>query len=82
MATGEVKWFNNAKGWGFIVPQGGSEDIFVHFSAIQGSGYKTLIAGQYVSFELEKGERGLHATNVTPVNLVEQAEEMEEDAMA
>ncbi|KTD21046.1 cold-shock protein [Legionella londiniensis] len=64
MARGEVKWFNNAKGWGFIVPEGGGDDIFVHFSAIQGAGYKTLIAGQQVSFDLERGERGLHATNV------------------
>lgn len=72
MATGEVKWFNNAKGWGFIVPEGGGEDIFVHFSAIQGTGYKTLIPGQQVSYDLEKGERGLHASNV--VGLSESAE--------
>lgn len=64
MATGEVKWFNNAKGWGFIVEEGNDEDIFVHFSSIQGTGYKTLVAGQPVSFNLEKGERGLHATEV------------------
>lgn len=65
MTKGEVKWFNNAKGWGFIVPAGGGDDIFVHFSAIDGAGYKTLIAGQMVNFELERGDRGLHATNVT-----------------
>ena len=82
MATGEVKWFNNAKGWGFIVPQGSSEDIFVHFSAIQGSGYKLPTAGQCVTFDLEKGERGLHAINVTPVKLVEQTAKMDEDAVA
>lgn len=64
MPTGEVKWFNNAKGWGFIIPQGGGEDIFVHFSAIQGTGYKTLTAGQSVDYTVEKGQRGLHATNV------------------
>ena len=64
MATGEVKWFNNAKGWGFIVPEQGDGDIFVHFSAIVGDGYKTLIPGQQVSFDLEKGDRGLHASNV------------------
>ena len=75
MASGEVKWFNNAKGWGFIVPEGGGDDIFIHFSAIQGTGYKTLIAGQTVHFDLEKGERGLHAANV----LVALAEE---DALA
>lgn len=68
MATGEVKWFNNAKGWGFIVPEGGGDDIFVHFSAIQGTGYKTLLAGQQVSFDLIRGERGLHATCVSVLN--------------
>lgn len=73
MAKGEVKWFNNAKGWGFIVPEGGGDDIFVHFSAVCGTGYKTLIAGQNVSFDLEKGERGLHAANV--IALTEVAEE-------
>lgn len=64
MATGEVKWFNNAKGWGFITADKGEEDIFVHFSAIEGTGYKTLIAGQTVKFDLQRGERGLHAINV------------------
>lgn len=64
MSTGEVKWFNNAKGWGFIVPEKGGDDIFVHFSAIQGTGYKTLLPGQPVSYEVQKGERGLHASNV------------------
>ncbi len=75
MARGEVKWFNNAKGWGFIIPEGGGDDIFVHFSAIGGTGYKTLVAGQTVYFELEKGERGLHATNVSALNeIAEEAE--------
>ena len=73
MATGEVKWFNNAKGWGFIIPEGGGEDIFVHFSAIQGTGYKTLVPGQAVSYDLEKGERGYHASN--DVASAEQKEE-------
>jgi len=68
MATGEVKWFNNAKGWGFVVPEQGGEDIFVHFSAIQGTGYKTLSAGQIVSFDIEQGERGLHATNIVALS--------------
>ncbi len=72
MAKGEVKWFNNAKGWGFIVPEQGGTDIFVHFSSIQGTGYKTLSPGQIVSFELEDGDRGLHATNVNV--LAEEAE--------
>lgn len=75
MAKGEVKWFNNAKGWGFIVPEGGTDDVFVHFTAIHGTGYKTLVAGQSVSFELVKGERGLHAADVTP--LTEEATEEE-----
>ena len=73
MAKGEVKWFNNAKGWGFIVPEGGGDDIFVHFSSIDGTGYKTLIAGQIVCFEVKNGDRGLHATNVTA--LIDVAEE-------
>lgn len=64
MATGEVKWFNNAKGWGFLTTEGTSEDIFVHFSAINGTGYKTLNPGQIVEFDLVKGERGLHAANI------------------
>lgn len=73
MARGEVKWFNNAKGWGFIIPETGGEDIFVHFSSIHGTGYKTLVPGQIVSYEVDKGERGLHACNVIP--LVENTEE-------
>lgn len=69
MATGEVKWFNNAKGWGFIVSEEqGGEDIFVHFSAIQGTGYKTLTAGQTVDFTIEKGQRGLHAIDVVAID--------------
>lgn len=77
MATGEVKWFNNTKGWGFITQEVGGEDIFVHFSAINGTGYKTLIAGQTVNFDLQRGERGLHAINVTVLNI-----DVEEDATA
>ena len=68
MPTGEVKWFNNAKGWGFIIPEGGGDDIFVHFSAIQGTGYKTLQPGQMVNYTVEKGDRGLHATNVVALS--------------
>jgi CspA family cold shock protein len=75
MSKGEVKWFNNAKGWGFVIPEGGGDDIFVHFSAIQGTGYKTLIAGQAISFDLEQGERGPHAINVAVLS--EEAEENE-----
>lgn len=74
MAIGEVKWFNNVKGWGFIVPEGGGDDIFVHFSAIDGTGYKTLIAGQTVSYEVAKGERGLHAVGVSPLEALAEDE--------
>jgi len=68
MPIGEVKWFNNSKGWGFIVPEGGGDDIFVHYSAVNGTGYKTLIAGQAVSYELESGKRGAHAINVAALS--------------
>ncbi|ATC94485.1 cold shock domain-containing protein CspD [Pseudoalteromonas tunicata] len=66
MACGKVKWFNNAKGFGFIVADGREEDIFAHFSTIVMDGYKTLKAGQDVTFELQAGPKGLHATNIEP----------------
>ncbi|MDT8386320.1 MAG: cold-shock protein [Thiogranum sp.] len=66
MVTGTVKWFNESKGFGFIAPADGSADVFVHFSAIQGGGFKTLAEGQQVNFEVEKGPKGPQAANVTP----------------
>jgi len=64
MASGKVKWFNNAKGYGFINEEGKDEDLFAHYSAIQMDGYKTLKAGQAVSFEIIQGPKGLHAVNI------------------
>ena len=64
MPKGKVKWFNDAKGYGFIEQEGG-EDVFVHFSAIQMDGFKTLAEGQAVEFEVLQGDKGLHAANVT-----------------
>ena len=65
MATGIVKWFNESKGFGFISPDNGGEDVFVHFSVIQGSGFKTLTEGQQVTFDVQNGPKGLQAANVT-----------------
>jgi CspA family cold shock protein len=62
--TGTVKWFNDAKGFGFITPADGSKDVFVHHSAVQGSGFKSLTEGQQVKFELEQGPKGPSAANV------------------
>ena len=68
MAKGVVKWFNNQKGYGFITPESGS-DVFVHHSAIQGEGYKSLDEGQQVEFNIEKGPKGEQATNVVKLEL-------------
>ena len=64
MSTGKVKWFNESKGYGFIEPDGGGRDVFVHYSAIQGEGYKTLSEGQLVDYEIILGDKGPQATNV------------------
>lgn len=67
MATGIVKWFNDAKGFGFITPDEGGEDLFAHFSAIQSTGFKSLQENQRVSFEVKNGPKGLQAANITPL---------------
>ena len=64
MNTGTVKWFNDAKGFGFITPESGEKDVFVHFSAIQAGGFKSLAEGQRVSFDITDGDKGPQATNV------------------
>lgn len=64
MLSGKVKWFNNAKGYGFIVEDGKAEDLFAHYSAIQMDGYKTLKAGQAVNFDIIQGPKGLHAVGI------------------
>jgi len=65
MATGNVKWFNESKGFGFITPDDGSKDVFVHFSAIASEGFRTLAEGQQVTFDVEDGPKGPQASNVT-----------------
>ena len=65
--SGKVKWFNNAKGYGFVNEDGKTEDLFAHYSAIIMDGYKTLKAGQVVSFEIIQGPKGLHAVKIEPV---------------
>ena len=66
MKTGTVKWFDDSKGFGFITPDDGSKDVFVHFSAITAEGFRSLAEGQQVSFQVEDGAKGPQATNVAP----------------
>ncbi|XRX42902.1 MAG: transcription antiterminator/RNA stability regulator CspE [Buchnera aphidicola (Tetraneura sorini)] len=65
--NGKVKWFNESKGFGFITPSDGGKDVFVHFSSIQGSGFKTLAEGQNVEFEIQDGQKGQSAINVLAI---------------
>ncbi|WP_394262466.1 cold-shock protein [Trueperella sp.] len=67
MATGIVKWFNGEKGFGFIAPDDGSDDVFVHFSAIQSKGFRTLDEGDKVEYDVEEGPKGLQASNVSMI---------------
>ncbi|WP_261817164.1 cold shock domain-containing protein CspD [Vibrio gallicus] len=67
MATGTVKWFNNAKGFGFICSEDEDSDVFAHYSTIQMDGYRTLKAGQTVTYEVEQGPKGYHASAITPL---------------
>lgn len=68
MATGTVKWFNDSKGFGFITPENGGDDLFAHFSAIQSSGFKTLKEGQRVNFDVTTGPKGQQAANIRPLD--------------
>ena len=73
MASGKVKWFNNAKGFGFINEDGKTDDLFAHYSAIQMEGYKTLKAGQAVTFEIRQGPKGIHAVNIQTASATSEA---------
>lgn len=74
MAKGQVKWFNNAKGYGFILPDDGGEDLFAHFSSIDMDGYKSLKAGDSVEFEVLEGPKGIHAINIKAADAEPQAD--------
>jgi CspA family cold shock protein len=79
MATGKVKWFNNAKGYGFIRPDTGGDDLFVHYSYIEMDGYKSLKAGQSVTFEVLEAPKGLHAINIQAEPMEDHLEEVDMD---
>ncbi|KXU82837.1 cold-shock protein [Caballeronia megalochromosomata] len=67
MDNGTVKWFNDSKGFGFITPDSGGDDLFAHFSEIRADGFKTLVEGQKVSFETKRGPKGMQASNIKPL---------------
>jgi len=77
MATGTVKWFNSAKGYGFISADDSGQDVFAHFSSIVMDGYKSLKAGQAVTFEINEGPKGLHAAEIRATNMLDDDEETE-----
>ena len=79
MPTGRVKWFNNAKGYGFILPDEGDEDLFVHYSSILMDGYKTLKAGQLVTYEILKGPKGSHAIDINALDEADDSSESPAD---
>ena len=82
MATGIVKWFNSAKGYGFVCPDGGGQDVFAHFSSIVMDGYKSLKAGQSVNFEIQEGPTGLHAIDISARSEPESESESETESIA
>lgn len=79
MAHGKVKWFNNAKGYGFVLADAGGDDLFVHYSSIQMDGYRTLRAGQDVTFDIKEGPKGLHAVNVQMIGDFDDGEAVSSD---
>ncbi|HTN33328.1 MAG TPA: cold shock domain-containing protein [Marinobacter sp.] len=82
MPIGKVKWFNNAKGYGFIIEDGCNDDLFAHFSSIQMEGYKTLKAGQAVVFDKKPSDKGVHAVNIVPEEMPETRVESDTDTQA
>lgn len=80
MPNGKVKWFNNAKGYGFIIEEGCTDDLFAHFSSVQMEGYKTLKAGQAVVFDKKPSDKGVHAVNIVPVDQPKKQEAREASA--
>ena len=80
MSTGRVKWFNNAKGYGFILPEEGGEDLFAHYSSIVMEGYKTLKAGQPVTYDVLEGPKGSHAINIQTVEAEEESADVSEES--
>ena len=82
MPQGKVKWFNNAKGYGFIIEDGCTDDLFAHFSSVQMEGYKTLKAGQPVTFDKKPSDKGVHAVNIVPQEMPQRHEKPAGDGAA